>query len=334
MFRDKARISVKAGDGGNGCVSFRREKYVPRGGPNGGDGGKGGDVVFVADKNLATLLDFYYQPQLKAQRGSHGRGKQQHGRNGADLVVRVPLGVIVRELPGGEQVDEFLLDGESRIVARGGGGGRGNTRFKSSTRRAPRVAEDGVSGEERLLELELKLIADVGLVGYPNAGKSTLISKISAAKPRIANYPFTTRAPHLGLVRYGDYSSFVAADIPGLIEGAHRNVGLGHEFLRHVERTRVLLIMLDMGEVDGHEPLETLRTLENELRLHRRELGDKPRLIAANKMDLPGADGRLAELRGAAPEYEGRIFAISALEGSGLNRLVGALGEALRKIEA
>lgn len=334
MFIDSVKISVKAGDGGNGCVSFRREKYVPKGGPNGGDGGRGGDVVFCADKNLTTLLDFHYRYHLKAKRGGHGRGKQQTGHDGEKLVIHVPVGTIVRELPGRVLVCDFVEDGRCHVVAHGGSGGRGNTRFKSSTRRAPRTAEEGKPGEERTLELELKIIADVGLVGYPNAGKSTLISKVSAARPKIAPYPFTTREPHLGLVRYGDYGSFVIADVPGLIEGAHRNTGLGHAFLRHIERTRVLLIVLDMAAVDGHEPLEALRVLENELALHRAELISKPRLIAANKMDMPGAKDRLGEMRERAPEYRGRIYAISALKGDGLGALVNAIGEELGRGEA
>ncbi len=325
MFIDKIKISVKAGDGGNGCVSFRREKYVPKGGPNGGDGGKGGDVIFYADKNLATLLDFYYRPRLNAGRGEHGRGKLQSGAGGSDLVSSVPVGTVIRDARTGAIVGDMCEDGQRLLVAKGGRGGRGNAHFKSSTRRAPRIAEKGEAGEEWTLELELKLIADVGLVGYPNAGKSTLISKVSAARPKIAPYPFTTREPCLGLVRYGEDRSFVAADIPGLIEGAHRNVGLGHEFLRHIERTRLLLIVIDMAAVDGHEPLDVLTTLETELTLHQPELMETPRIIAANKMDLPEAAARLGDFRRKAKRYVGRIYPISALTGKGLKELVGAL---------
>ena len=331
VYIDKLKVLVKAGDGGNGCVSFRREKYVPKGGPNGGDGGKGGDVIFFADKNLSTLLDFYYQPHLRAGKGEHGRGKLQSGAGGNDLVVRLPVGTVVHEVPAGAIVGDLCADGQRLLAARGGRGGRGNAHFKSSTRRAPRIAEKGEAGEERTLELELKLIADVGLVGYPNAGKSTLISKISAARPKIAPYPFTTREPHLGLVRYGEDGSFVVADIPGLIEGAHRNVGLGHEFLRHIERTRLLLLVIDMAAVDGHEPLDVLMTLETELTLHHPELMKKTRLIAANKMDLPEAAARLGDFRRRAGECRGRIYPISALTGSGVKELVYALGRALEQ---
>lgn len=310
-------------------MSFRREKYVPKGGPNGGNGGKGGDVFLFADKNLATLLDFYYQPQLRAGKGEHGRGKLQSGAGGKDLLVRVPVGTVVREVPAGATVGDLCEDGQRLLAARGGRGGRGNEHFKSSTRRAPRIAEKGEAGEERTLELELKLIADVGLVGYPNAGKSTLISKISAARPKIAPYPFTTREPHLGLVRYGEDGSFVVADIPGLIEGAHRNVGLGHEFLRHIERTRLLLIVIDMAAVDGHEPLDVLMTLETELALHQPELMKKTRLIAANKMDLPEAAVRLEEFCRRTRAHGGRVYPISALTGKGVKELVAALAKLL-----
>ena len=312
-------------------MSFRREKYVPKGGPNGGDGGKGGDVIFCADKNLSTLLDFYYQPHLKAGKGEHGRGKLQTGKSGEDLLVRVPPGTVVRSSIDGTRICDLVEDGQRCIVASGGRGGRGNTHFKSSTRRAPRISEEGVPGEEPMLELELKLIADVGLVGYPNAGKSTLISKISAAHPKIASYPFTTREPHLGLVRYGEYGSFVVADIPGLIEGAHRNVGLGHAFLRHIERTRLLLIVVDMAAVDGTEPLAALSTLEGELELYQPGIMRKKRLIAANKMDLAGAAERLKEFRMAAKQYRGRIYPLSALRGDGVQDLVYALGKELEK---
>ena len=329
MFIDKIRVLVKAGDGGNGCMSFRREKYVPRGGPNGGDGGRGGDVIFVADKNLSTLLDFYYRPRLVAGQGGHGRGKLQTGAGGENLLVRVPPGTMVRSFPADEILCDLTADGQRYIAAKGGRGGRGNAHFKSSTNRAPRTVTKGEPGEERTLQLELKMIADAGLVGFPNAGKSTLITKISAARPKIAPYPFTTREPHLGLVRLGDDRSFVVADIPGLIEGAHRNVGLGHEFLRHVERTRLLLIVLDMAAVDGHDPDAALETLERELALHQPALMRKERLIAANKMDLPGAEARLEALRAKRRDYRGRIRPISALTGKGVRELVAALAKLL-----
>ncbi|HOE27411.1 MAG: GTPase ObgE [Candidatus Aureabacteria bacterium] len=329
MFIDKIKVLVKAGDGGNGCMSFRREKYVPRGGPNGGDGGGGGDVILVADKNLSTLLDFYYRPRLVAGRGEHGRGKLQTGADGDDLEVRVPPGTMVRLAPDGELLCDLTEHGQRFVAAKGGRGGRGNAHFKSATNRAPRTVTKGQPGEERTLQLELKMIADAGLVGFPNAGKSSLIAKISAARPRIAPYPFTTRQPQLGLVRLGDDRSFVAADIPGLIDGAHRNVGLGHEFLRHVERTRVLLFVLDMAAVDGHDPAAALETLERELALHQPALMQKERLVAANKMDLPDAAERLRALRARRQDYRGRIYPISALTGKGVRELVEALAKAL-----
>ena len=329
MFIDKIKILVKAGDGGNGCMSFRREKYVPMGGPNGGNGGKGGDVIFCADKNLSTLLDFYYRPRLSAGRGEHGRGKLQTGADGEDLEVRVPPGTVVRLSPDGGLVCDLTEDGQRCCVAKGGRGGRGNTHFKSSTNRAPRNTTNGQPGDELTIQLELKMIADAGLVGYPNAGKSTLITKISAARPKIASYPFTTRQPHLGLVRIGDDRSFVVADIPGIMEGAHRNVGLGHEFLRHIERTRVLLFVLDMAAVDGHDPLAALATLERELELHQPWLLEKKRIIAANKMDLPGAEERLKILRAKRKDCRGLIHPISALTGKGVKDLVIALARLL-----
>ena len=329
MFIDKIKVLVKAGDGGNGCMSFRREKYVPRGGPNGGDGGGGGDVILVADKNLSTLLDFYYRPRLVAGRGEHGMGKLQTGADGDDLEVRVPPGTMVRLAPDGELLCDLTEHGQRFVAAKGGRGGRGNAHFKSATNRAPRTVTKGQPGEERTLQLELKMIADAGLVGFPNAGKSSLIAKISAARPRIAPYPFTTRQPQLGLVRLGDDRSFVAADIPGLIDGAHRNVGLGHEFLRHVERTRVLLFVLDMAAVDGHDPAAALETLERELALHQPALMQKERLVAANKMDLPDAAERLRALRARRQDYRGRIYPISALTGKGVRELVEALAKAL-----
>ena len=325
MFIDTIVVLVKAGDGGNGCMSFRREKHVPLGGPNGGDGGKGGDVIFCADNNLSTLLDFYYRPRLVAGKGEHGRGKLQTGANGGDLLVRVPTGTVVRSIPAGEILCDLTADGQRCVAARGGVGGLGNARFKSPTNRAPRTATKGRAGEEATLRLELKTIADAGLVGLPNAGKSTLISKISAARPKIAAYPFTTREPHLGLVRVGDDRSFVVADIPGLMEGAHRNVGLGHEFLRHIERTRVLLFVLDMAAVDGHDPVAALATLERELALHQPAMLEKKKIIAANKMDLPGADERLRALRAARGDCRGAIHPISALTGKGVRGLVAAL---------
>ena len=248
MFIDQARIFVKGGDGGNGCVAFRREKYVAMGGPFGGDGGRGGSVIFEADQGLSTLMDFRYNKHFKAKRGQHGKGKNQHGAGGEDLLVRVPVGTIIRDDDTGEILADLTTHGQQCVVAHGGRGGRGNSRFASSTHKAPSMAENGEPGEERWIRLELKLLADVGLVGFPNAGKSTFISRVSAARPKIADYPFTTLVPNLGVVVTRDKESFVIADIPGLIEGAHQGAGLGHDFLRHIERTRVLLFILDAAD--------------------------------------------------------------------------------------
>lgn len=321
MFYDKAKIFVKGGDGGNGCVAMRREKYVPEGGPWGGDGGRGGDVVFRADEGLRTLVDFRYKRHYKAERGRHGEGKNKHGASGDDLVVRVPVGTVVRDAGTGELIADLVKDGQEVVVARGGRGGRGNTHFATPFNKAPKIAEKGEPGEERWLELELKLLADVGLVGFPNAGKSTLLSRVSAARPKIANYPFTTITPNLGVVRVEDGRSFVMADIPGLIEGAHAGAGLGHEFLRHVERTRLLVHVLDTAGSEGRDPVEDFRVTNRELSLYNPVLGQRPQVIAANKMDLDEAAENLARLKEAYGEsYE--IFPISAATGSGLDALI------------
>ncbi|MEW5952267.1 MAG: GTPase ObgE [Bacillota bacterium] len=321
MFYDRAKIFVKGGDGGNGCVAFRREKYVPEGGPSGGDGGRGGDVVFRADEGLRTLMDFRYRRHYKAGRGAHGMGKNMHGRSGGDLVVRVPAGTVVKFADTAEVLADLVEHGSEYIVARGGRGGRGNARFATSQNKAPTMAENGEPGEERWLDLELKLLADVGLVGFPNAGKSTLIASVSAAKPKIADYPFTTLTPNLGVVRVGEGSSFVMADIPGLIEGAHTGAGLGHEFLRHVERTRLLIHVIDMGGAGGRDPVEDYRIINRELELYSPRLARRPQLVAANKMDLPEAAEHLMRLR---EEIGGdrEIFAVSAATGEGLQELV------------
>ncbi len=321
MFFDKARIYVKGGDGGNGCVAMRREKYIPEGGPWGGDGGRGGDVVLLADEGLRTLVDFRYKRHYKAERGRHGEGKNMHGASGDDLVLRVPAGTVIRDEDSGEIIADLIQHGQQVVVARGGRGGRGNTRFATPNNKAPRMAELGEPGEERRLLLELKLIADVGLVGFPNAGKSTIISRVSAARPKIANYPFTTVAPVLGLVRVEDGRSFVMADIPGLIEGAHTGAGLGYEFLRHVERTRLLVHVLDTAGSEGRDPVKDFRVTGRELSLYNPVLGQRPRIICANKMDLPDAGLNLARLRDAlGEEYE--IFPVSAATGEGLDALV------------
>lgn len=330
MFIDYVKIYVKAGDGGNGAVAFRREKYVPAGGPCGGDGGRGGDVVLVVDPNLRTLIDYHYKKHYKAERGEHGKGKDQHGRDGADLILRVPPGTVVRDVGGAFCVD-MVKPGQRLVVARGGKGGRGNARFVTPQMRAPRFAERGDPGEERWLELELKLIAEVGLVGFPNAGKSSLLRRISAARPKVAPYPFTTLEPYLGLVRAGDDASFVVADLPGLIEGAHEGHGLGHRFLRHVERTKVLVHVVDTAGTEGRDPRDDVRVINRELELYNPELLKRPMIIAANKMDLPGAAENLELLRKGFPEL--KICPISALQGTGIDELVREVYELLKASE-
>lgn len=287
MFLDYAKIYIKSGDGGNGCVSFRREKYVPRGGPNGGDGGKGGDIIFKASSQLSTLIDFRYKAHYKAERGRHGQGGDKTGKNGQNVIIKVPCGSLVKDSETSGVLAELLIDGEEHIILKGGKGGKGNTHFKTSTNRAPRTAEKGKLGEERTIIIELKLIADVGLVGFPNAGKSTLISKISSAKPKIADYPFTTLVPNLGIVKYGDYNSFVVADIPGIIEGASSGKGLGIQFLRHIERTRLLIFLIDATKFSGYEKnfLKEYKTLLKELENYEADLLDKPRILCFTKID-------------------------------------------------
>lgn len=287
MFIDYTKIFIKSGDGGNGCISFRREKYVPKGGPNGGDGGKGGDIVFKASAQLNTLVDFTYKRHHKAGRGAHGLGGDKNGKNGKDEVILVPCGSVIKNFETGEIVDELLYDGEEKIILKGGRGGKGNTHFKTSTNRTPRYAEKGKPGEEKTIVIELKLIADIGLVGFPNAGKSTLISKISAAKPKIADYPFTTLKPNLGIVKMHEYDSFVVADIPGIIEGASSGKGLGIQFLKHIERTRVLLFMIDTTNLspDGKNPLKEYKILLKELENYEANLLDKPRIVCFTKID-------------------------------------------------
>jgi GTP-binding protein len=324
MFVDTATVFVKGGHGGSGCVSFLREKYLPKGGPDGGDGGRGGDVIFVVDPNMRTLLDFQSRRHFRAGRGQHGMGSNRHGRKGKDVLVRVPPGTVVYDANTGEMLVDLVEPGQRFVVARGGRGGRGNARFVSSTNQAPREWEPGEEGEERTVRLELKLIADVGLVGLPNAGKSTLLARLSAARPKIADYPFTTLTPNLGIVRHGRYESFVLADIPGLIEGAHEGKGLGHDFLRHIERTRVLVYLV---EAISTKPLEELETLRQELRAHNPKLLEKPQLVAWSKSDLLEP--------GAKPPYFSSLglpqVAISAVTGQGLDRLVRLMVEALKK---
>lgn len=331
MFYDQAKIYVKGGDGGNGVVAFRREKYVPEGGPNGGDGGKGGNVVFQADEGLRTLVDFRYQRHYKAARGEHGCGKNMHGKNAEDLIVRVPVGTVVKDAETGEFLADFTQHGQTAVIARGGRGGRGNARFATAQNKAPAFAEKGEPGEERWVELELKVLADVGLIGFPNVGKSTLISVVSAAKPKIADYHFTTLVPNLGVVFVDEGKSFVMADIPGLIEGAHAGAGLGHDFLRHTERTRVLVHVLDISGSEGRDPIEDYKTINHELQLYNEELAQRIQVIAANKMDLPGAEENLARLQ----EYLGdkhEIFPMSAAVAEGVKPLVYRLAELLDEV--
>jgi GTP-binding protein len=337
MFYDRTSIYVKGGDGGSGAVSFRREKYVPLGGPNGGDGGKGGSVIFEADEGLSTLADFRYRKHYRADRGEHGQGKDRHGKNAPDLVLRLPAGTLVKDAETGEVLWDFVEHGQREVVAAGGRGGRGNARFISNRNKAPTVSEKGEPGTDRQLQLELMLLADVGLVGLPNAGKSTLISHVSAARPKIADYPFTTLTPTLGVVQSGEVS-FVMADIPGLIQGAHEGAGLGHEFLRHVERTRVLVHVLDMGT--SADPYADFLTVSEELRLYNPALAERPLVIAANKMDLTDAAANLAVLReqlagdrgSPLQETPWEIFPVSAATGQGLSDLVERLTELLSQV--
>lgn len=297
MFVDRTRIQVKGGDGGKGCISFRREKYVPKGGPDGGDGGHGGSVILHASEHEQSLVTLRFNPTHQAKRGTHGMGKGRHGARGVDTVLNVPLGTIVRDAESGELLADLDEADQEFVAAQGGRGGRGNCHFVTSGRRAPRIAEDGHPGEERRLELELKTIADVGLVGYPNAGKSTLVGAISDAHPKTGAYPFTTRHPVVGVVEFEDFFRFTVADIPGLVEGAHDNVGLGHHFLRHIERAHILVYVLDMEGTDNRDPLHDLASLREELELYNPEIPVRPSLIVANKMDGECAEENLARLR-------------------------------------
>jgi GTP-binding protein len=333
VFIDKAVIEVEAGRGGDGCVSFRREKHVPRGGPDGGDGGDGGSVILIADTHLNTLLDFHYKRRYKAGSGGHGSGSNRKGRNGKSITLRVPVGTLVYDADTGDLLADLSRPGMRFVAARGGKGGRGNAHFATPTRQTPRFAEKGLPGERRTLRLELKLLADVGIVGMPNAGKSTLISRISAAKPKIADYPFTTLVPNLGVVRYQD-QSFVVADIPGLIEGAHAGVGLGHQFLRHVERARLLLYLLDVSPFATVPPLEAFETLRRELELYNPDLARKPALVALNKIDTLAPDERAAldAVRCAIEAHGYEVFPISAYTGEGLEALLARLAQRVAEL--
>ncbi|HEX8179197.1 MAG TPA: GTPase ObgE [Pyrinomonadaceae bacterium] len=334
MFLDRVKIRVRGGHGGNGVTAFRREKFVPRGGPSGGEGGRGGDVWLVADTSLNTLLHLRYNPEHTAERGRHGEGSNRSGREGVDIEVRVPVGTQVLDVETGDQLADLTEDGQRWLAAKGGRGGFGNAHFATSTNRAPRYHQEGSAGEERELQLELKLIADVGLVGFPNAGKSTLISTISAAKPKIADYPFTTLEPHLGVVDLGDYHTFVVADIPGLIEGAHEGAGLGDRFLRHVERTKLLLHLVDLSSLAGRDPVEDYEKINRELRAYDARLAEQPQIVVGTKLDALDEPERLARLRERAARDGREFHAISAVTNKGVRELVQATARALADLAA
>ena len=337
MFIDEAKIRVKAGDGGNGCMAFRREKFVPRGGPSGGDGGKGGDVVMESSERHNTLVHFRFNPEYKAERGRHGEGSKRTGQDGSDVVLKVPVGTILYDDETGERLHDFSQPDERLVIACGGRGGRGNARFATSTHQAPRECEPGRPGEERAYRLELKLLADVGLVGYPNVGKSTLISRISAARPKIADYPFTTLEPNLGVVAIGgpgdpDQVSFVVADIPGLIEGAHTGAGLGTQFLRHIERTRLLVHLVDVSDSSGRpDPVHDVEVIMGELKSFGAQLEDKPMLLAASKVDIANKE-KLAKLRRYAKKQGLELYPISAATGEGVEQLKLAMSRRLEEL--
>jgi len=335
MFIDEAKIRVQAGNGGNGCLAFRREKYVPRGGPSGGDGGKGGDVIMEASERHNTLVHFRFNPEYKAERGRHGEGSNKTGREGEDVVLKVPVGTIVFDDDTGEKVHDFSHPDERIVIARGGRGGRGNARFATSTHQAPREHEEGRPGEERNYRLELKLLADVGLVGYPNVGKSTLISRISAARPKIADYPFTTLQPNLGVVVVGrppDEKSFVVADIPGLIEGAHTGAGLGTQFLRHIERTRLLVHLVDVSDGSGRpDPVKDVEVITDELKSFGAHLDEKPVIMVASKLDVANKD-KLAKLKKYCKKKGQELYPISAVTGKGVEELTWAMANKVEEI--
>ena len=352
MFLDQSHIFVKAGDGGAGCMSFRREAHVPKGGPDGGDGGRGGDVILEADKTLSSLVDYRFKHHFKAQRGTHGKGSKMNGADGEDLILKVPLGTVVREYDvetkeAGIQIADLTEHGERVIVAKGGHGGLGNTHFVTPTRRAPAFAELGEPAEERWIELEMKLMADAALVGMPSAGKSSIIAKMSAARPKIADYPFTTLVPNLGMVRSDDYS-FVVADVPGLIEGAAAGKGLGHEFLRHIERTALIIHVVDMtGSYEQRDPVEDYRIINNELALYAAELKDRPQIVVANKIDVAGTDENIRRLEevvrqeaieaAGGDEFadsvsEAKVFRVSALTGQGIPSLIAAVAQKVHEL--
>jgi GTP-binding protein len=319
-FIDEAKFFVKGGHGGNGCISFRREKFVPKGGPDGGDGGDGGNVIIKATSRLGSLIDFKYRSHFNAEKGQHGQGKKKHGRRGADYIVKVPVGSIIKDVDTEEVLIDLTEEGQSIIIAKGGKGGRGNTHFASSTNRVPRIADKGKPGDEHWLKIELKLLADIGLVGMPNAGKSTLLSKLSAAQPKIASYPFTTLEPYLGVMQVKDYRPLVLADIPGLIEGAHKGAGLGHKFLKHIERTRIIIQIIDASK-DFNEIIEDQQTIEQELGKYKNFLLGRRKLILLNKIDLLENTKQLEMVKKTLEARSISVLAISALTGSGIDAL-------------
>ena len=334
MFIDRAKIHVQGGDGGNGVTAFRREKFVPRGGPSGGDGGRGGDVILVADASLNTLLHLRYNPAHVAERGLHGEGSNRSGHDGGDLIVRVPVGTQIFDANTGELLHDLSHEGDRWLAARGGRGGFGNAHFTTSTNRAPRYHQEGSKGEELDLQLELKLLADVGLVGFPNAGKSTFISTVSAARPKIADYPFTTLEPHLGVVDIGDFRTFVIADIPGLIEGAHTGTGLGDRFLRHIERTKLLLHLVDVSSASGRDAVSDYETVNRELASYNQDLAQRPQFVVATKIDALDEPQRLESLKAKAREDGKPFFAISSATGEGVRDLVNAVSVKLEELKA
>jgi GTP-binding protein len=334
VFIDEVKINVKAGDGGAGCMSFRREAHVPKGGPDGGDGGRGGNVVLEADPSISSLIDYRYKRHFKAERGTHGKGQIRHGAGGEDVVLKVPLGTIVRDADTGDVLGDLTVPAQRLTVAHGGHGGRGNIHFVTPTRRAPAFAELGEPSEERWIELEMKLLADAALVGMPSVGKSSLIARMSAARPKIADYPFTTLVPNLGVVKAGG-RSFVVADVPGLIEGASEGKGLGHEFLRHIERTALIIHIVDLtGSYESRDPLDDYDIINRELELHAAELAERPRIVVGNKADVAGTAEHSEALSARAQADGARYFEVSALTGQGLDPLILAVGERVHELRS
>ena len=333
MFADVATITVKAGNGGNGLVSFHREKYVPDGGPDGGDGGRGGNIVFKADKTISTLIDFAHKKTFAAKNGEDGKARNSFGRKGEDLYISVPVGTVIKDAKSGRVMKDMSEDGEEFIAAKGGNGGWGNVHFASATRQTPKFAKDGLKGQEREIILELKLIADVGLAGFPNVGKSTLLSAVSAARPKIANYHFTTLEPNLGVIKMGEGKSFVMADIPGLIEGAHEGIGLGHEFLRHIERTRLIVHIVDVSGIEGRNPIDDYEKINNELSLYSESLAERPQIVAANKTDIIQDESLLEEFRKYIADKGLPLFEISAAAHKGTKELINYVSQILDTLE-